>query len=231
MPALGMEEDQSRPGQLLDAEQVQLLAQLAMVAFLGLFELGQMLVQFFLREKCRPVDALQLRVLLIALPVRSGDGKQLERLDLLGGRHVRPAAEVDEMRPQRVFGKDLAGALRDQLALSWADRRTVSALSCFGVYLRSYGRSRAWISHIRASNLFEILGRERRVALEIVIESRLDGRPDAELGLRKQFQHRRRQQMRGRVAIDFAAPPDFGGQNLQLGIALPAAGSDPTDLR
>ena len=38
--ALGMEEDQARPGQLLDAEQVELLAQLAMVALLGFFELA-----------------------------------------------------------------------------------------------------------------------------------------------------------------------------------------------
>ena len=42
MPALGMEENQPRPGQLLDAEQVQFLAQLAMVALLGLFQLVQM---------------------------------------------------------------------------------------------------------------------------------------------------------------------------------------------
>ena len=36
--ALRMEEDQAGPGQFLDAEQVQLLAQLAMVALLGFFE-------------------------------------------------------------------------------------------------------------------------------------------------------------------------------------------------
>ena len=110
--ALGMEENQPRPGQFLNAEQVELLAQLAMVALLGFFELGQVLVQFLLGEERRAVDALQLRVLLVALPIRAGDREQLERLDLLGGRHVRAAAEIDEVRPQRVFGKDVAGASR-----------------------------------------------------------------------------------------------------------------------
>ena len=38
--ALGMEEDQARAGQFLNAEQIEFLAQLAMVALLGFFELG-----------------------------------------------------------------------------------------------------------------------------------------------------------------------------------------------
>ena len=46
--ALGMEEDQPRPGQFLDAEQVQLLAELAMVALLGLFDLLEVRVQVLL---------------------------------------------------------------------------------------------------------------------------------------------------------------------------------------
>ena len=41
----------------------------------------------------------------------------LNALILDVSRHVRPAAEIDEMRPQRVFAEDLAGALGDQLAL------------------------------------------------------------------------------------------------------------------
>ena len=36
--ALGMEEDQAGAGQFLDAEQVELLAELAVVALLGLFQ-------------------------------------------------------------------------------------------------------------------------------------------------------------------------------------------------
>ena len=87
--ALGMEEDQPGPGQFLNAEQVQLLAQLAVVALLGLFELLEVLVQVLLAEEGGAVDALQLLVVLVALPVGAGDGEQLERLDL---RSVRARA-------------------------------------------------------------------------------------------------------------------------------------------
>ena len=49
-----MPEDQPGPGQFLDAEQIELLAQLAMVALLGFFQLLQVLVQIFLREEAVP---------------------------------------------------------------------------------------------------------------------------------------------------------------------------------
>ena len=113
----GVEEDQPRPGEFLDAEEVELLAQLAVVALLGLFELGQIVVELFLGEERRAVDALQLRVLLVAFPIGAGDGEQLERLDLFGGGHMRAAAEIDEMRPQRVFGKHVVGLFGNQLDL------------------------------------------------------------------------------------------------------------------
>ncbi len=77
-----MEEDQAGPGQLLNAEKIQLFAQLAMVALLGFFELVEVLVQIFLAEERRAVDALHLVVLFIALPVGAGDGKQLESLQI-----------------------------------------------------------------------------------------------------------------------------------------------------
>ena len=46
--ALGMEEDQPGAGQFLDAEQVELLAELAVVALLGLFHLLEVRVQVLL---------------------------------------------------------------------------------------------------------------------------------------------------------------------------------------
>ena len=115
--ALGMEEDQPGPGQFLNAEEVELLAELAVVALLGLFDLLEVLFQVLLGEERGAVDALELLVLLVALPVGAGDREQLERLDLRGVRDVRPAAEIDELRAERVFRENLAGALGDQLAL------------------------------------------------------------------------------------------------------------------
>ena len=66
-----------------DGEEVQLAAEPAMVAPLGLFELLEMRVQLFLGEERVPVDALHLRVALVALPVRLRRRfLELDRLDL-----------------------------------------------------------------------------------------------------------------------------------------------------
>ena len=80
--ALGMKEDQPGTGQLLDAEQVKFLAELPVIAFLGFFELGEILVELFVGEERGAVDALELLIVLVAFPIGAGDGKQLERFDL-----------------------------------------------------------------------------------------------------------------------------------------------------
>ena len=97
MPPFGMPEDQSRPCQFLNGEQIQLLPEHAMIALLRLFNLVQVLVELFLRVERSPVNPLQLRILLIPKPVRARDVQQLERLDPPGRRDVRAAAEVDEL--------------------------------------------------------------------------------------------------------------------------------------
>src|ERR1700722_19861340 len=73
-PALGMEEDQAWSGELLDTEQIQLLAQLAMIALLSFLQALQISVLIFLVEERRAIDALQARLMLIALPVSARDG-------------------------------------------------------------------------------------------------------------------------------------------------------------
>src|SRR5579864_4687703 len=61
-------------------------------------------------------------------------------------------------------------------ARSWISSHFIQASaylrrpSCFGVRTRSYGRSRAWISHMRFS-IFQVFGRKRRGAVEIVVET------------------------------------------------------------
>ena len=69
-------------------------------------------------------------------------------------------------------------------------------------------------------DFFEILGRERRLALKVVVEAGVGGRTDAELGFGKQFQHRGRQQMRGRVPVDLERLRILRRQNLELGVFL-----------
>src|SRR5579863_1486678 len=84
-----------------------------------------MLVEVFLRKKGRPVNALQLLVLLIAQPVRTGNVEQLERLDLSGRRNVRAAAKIGE----------LAGAIDGNLFIGLGELLDEMALHEIAVFL------------------------------------------------------------------------------------------------
>ena len=92
-----MPEDEAGAGDLLNAEQVKLLAQQAMVALGCFFQVREMGVQILLREKGRAVDPLQLRILLVAEPVCARQRQHLEGLHAAGRRHMRAAAKVDEV--------------------------------------------------------------------------------------------------------------------------------------
>ena len=82
--ALGMPEDEAGAGFFLNAEEVELDAELAMVAALGFFKTVQMFVQLFLREESHGVNALELGIAFLALPVGARDVHQLEGLDAPG---------------------------------------------------------------------------------------------------------------------------------------------------
>ena len=92
--ALGVENRQARTDFVGEAEQVQLDAELAVVAALGLFQQLQVAVERLLRFPRGAVDALQAGVVLIAPPVRRRAAGELERGDVLGGGDVRTAAQI-----------------------------------------------------------------------------------------------------------------------------------------
>src|SRR5262245_21453399 len=115
--AVRMPQDQTRPDQVADAEQVKLRPQAPVIALLGLFLLLDPFVKLFLREERRAVDALHLLARFVALPVRAGDREQLDRLDLARRRDVRPQTEIDERRAfDGVTTHPLAALLFDQFA-------------------------------------------------------------------------------------------------------------------
>ena len=62
-------------------------------------------------------------------------------------------------------------------------------------------------------DLFQIVGRERRLAREVVVEAVVDHRTDRDLGIRKQPLRRLREQMRGRVADDVERLGTFLGDD------------------
>jgi hypothetical protein len=68
-----MPEDEATAGVVLDRVEIEVLAELAVIALGGFFEKRQIVVEFLLRAKRRAVDALQHRLVLVAAPVRAGD--------------------------------------------------------------------------------------------------------------------------------------------------------------
>ncbi len=116
--ALRVEEDEALTELLLNREEVEVFAEPAVVAPLGLFALLDPCVQLFLRGEGRPVDALHLRAFGVAHPVRAGEREQLEGLEAVRVRDVRAEAEVYERRAVNVVDADLLAALVfNQLAL------------------------------------------------------------------------------------------------------------------
>jgi hypothetical protein len=103
---------------------IQLAAQLAVVARLGLLDPLQVLGQFGLGEERRTVDARQHLPRRISAPVCARDGLQLERSHRLRAGGVRAAAEVGERtvrvqrnRRQGPRGCGVAHEVVDQLDL------------------------------------------------------------------------------------------------------------------
>ena len=126
--------------------------------------------------------------------------------------------------PERVFGEDLAGA---SLSIS------SHFIQAVGVFLQAFvlGGEHALVGQVARLDLphllldlFEVLGRERSGAVEIVIEAVVDGRADAELGFGIQFQHGRGQQVGGGVAVDLERLGILGGQDLERGVLFDGAG-------
>ena len=92
----GMPED-AADRLLAEMEQVELAADPAMVAPLGLLEPEQVLVEVLLVGPGGAVDALKLRVLGVAPPIGAGDAHQLERL----AEMARSTADAARRRGRR----------------------------------------------------------------------------------------------------------------------------------
>ena len=186
-----MPENQARPGELLDGKQIKLLSEHAVVALLGFFLLLEEVVEIFLGIKRGPVDALKLRVLLVAQPVRAGDIEQLECLDLPRGRNVRAAAEVGEF----------AGAVDRNLFIGLGELLDEMALHEIAFFFelvesllarQKFPRVRQVLLHQLLHLLFELLQvvrSKRRWAIEVVEESALGRGAVAELGFGEKLEH------------------------------------------
>ena len=182
---------------VVEMEEIELRPDAAVVARAGLLEPLEVLVEVVLRVERRAVDPGQLRVLLVAAPVRAGEARQLQRLDRRCVLEVRPAAEVGELalRVERDGAVGLAGELdlvRLSLRLEAGDRLLAGELLAL---------PRAPLGDLAPHLLLdgaEVALRDRLGKLEVVVEAVGDGRSDRDLhpgvqphdGLREQVRRR-----------------------------------------
>ena len=200
-PALGMPEHRARR-LLLEVEEVHLAAELPVVAFLRLLDLLEIGVELLLLREGRAVDAAEHLAIGVAAPIGGRDLHQLEgRADLAGRSHVRAAAEIEPVALlvdlELLVGRDGIDQLDlEHLALVLEDAlRVIARPDLF----REGFVARDDLAHLLLDRL-EILGRERLVAEEVVVEAVLDHRADGDLGARPQRLHGFGQHMRGVVA-------------------------------
>jgi len=91
----GMEEGE--PGTfIVEAEEVELAAQPAVIALFGHLQALEVLVQLLLRRKGCSVDAGEHSIAAVAAPVCPRHRQQSHRADAACIRNVRPPAQVDE---------------------------------------------------------------------------------------------------------------------------------------
>ena len=68
-----------------------------MVALPCFLEHPKIVVEFLFGFEGGAVNALELRILLVAFVVSAGDVGELERADVSGAHDMRPGAEIDEI--------------------------------------------------------------------------------------------------------------------------------------
>ena len=185
-PTLGMPQDQARADVIVNREEVQLAAQGAVVAFLGFFQPGQVLVQLLPAGKGGAVDALEHGLMLVAAPVCAGNRQQLHGRDIPGGLQVGSLAEVNKAAvpvDRKGFG---IGNTLDNLQFIWLVREQRLSFLPFQFLSNERFPGVDGLVH-KGLNLYEVIGREGARHIEVVIETVLGRRADAHFRFGKQL--------------------------------------------
>ena len=182
-----------------------------MVALLRFLEHGKVGVHLGAVLEGGAVDALELRVFLVAFVVGAGDVGELEGTDVARAHDVRAGAEIGEFAVA-IEGNFLAlgNVLNDvEFELRGGRSRTKGTKDTKVRHFQGFvsGDSDALEGVIRLRFLFhlgfdlrEVLGRDAVRQFEIVIEAILDRRPGGKLRLRPDAQDRGRHDVRGGMA-------------------------------
>src|SRR3954468_21288487 len=170
-----------RSGRVLgEVVEVELRPQAAVIALLRLLDPLEVRVEVGLGVERGAVDPGELRVLLVAAPVRACEAGQLQGLDRLRVLQVRAAAEIGEgalrVEADRAFGRV------DELDLVRLVLLPEELAGALGVDFLAVPR--AALGELLANLLLDL--RERFLAdrlreLEVVVEAVLDRRTDRDL--------------------------------------------------
>ena len=164
-----------------------------MVAAFGLLEHFEILVECGLVLERGAVDALELRVFLVALVVGAGHGGELERADVARAQDVRPGAQVHEVAVPVVGNRLALGNVLEIADLELAGRGPVAqrrqpAFPGIGQRLLT-GDDDLLEGLVRLDDglhlgldLRKVLGRDAVLEFDIVVIVVLDGWPRRELG-------------------------------------------------
>ncbi len=200
-------------------EQVELAPHPPVVALPRLLEPVEVGVEILLLEPGRPVDALQHLSALVAPPVCARAVQQLEMLEPAGARDVRSAAEILE----GAVGVDRDGLVVAELADALELERIVgeAPVGLRAVHHLPQERIVAGrhLGHLGLDPL-EVLGRERPVHLEVVVEAVFDRGPEPDTGPRKELAHGSGQDVGRRVAEQLQGVGVAVGQNGEGGVPL-----------
>lgn len=194
------------------------MAEFAVVAFGGLLHAGLVGLELVLGGERHAVDALEHGVRLRTLPIRGGGALQLECLDIAGVRQVRSTAEI---RPHHIaltveivvhaqlLMADIYGRLGlERIFLVFDELNLVRLISLFaqGLLFAHHSALEALrrlddALHVLFDGL-QVIRREWILHVEVVVETVLDHRANAELGIRAYLLHGLCHDMGGRMAHD-----------------------------
>ncbi len=166
-----------------------------MIALLRFLEHGEVVVEFLFGFERGAVNALQLRILFVALVVRARHAGELECADVSRAHHVRPGAEIDEIAAAIERNLFVRRNVFDDVELEFA-RLGSFAQRGEPAFLAERERFVARNFHalkrmIRFDLLFhlgfdflEIIGRNAVRKIDVVIETVFHRRPGRELRFR-----------------------------------------------
>src|SRR5712691_3746549 len=168
---------------LRKVEDVELRAELAVIARSSLIQTREIRVKILFRIEGGAVDPGQLRLRRVAAPVRAGEARQLHRFDRLRVLEMRATAEVGEVALG--IQRDVALGGADELDLVWLAllleaRLRLVARDLFTRPIAPFLQ----LAFELGLDLLEVLLPDRLGKVEVVVEAVLDRRPDRDLHAR-----------------------------------------------